>query len=83
MTGGTGFVISNTVKPGQADWQRDPNNRYARWDAYTNQRLLDEFGWQPRPLVEQLRSYYQWVMEDPNTRSPPLKAPPPINKSIS
>lgn len=70
------------VNSEQADWQRDPKNRYARWDAYTNQRLLDEFNWRPRPLAEQLYSYYQWVMESPDTRCPPLKKPP-INTSIS
>ena len=72
-----------TVNSEQADWQRDPNNRYARWDAYTIQRLRDEFDWRPSPLAEQLNSYYQWVMESPDIRCPPLQKPPSINKSIS
>ena len=60
------------VEPSSADVHRDPNRRYARWNAYDIGRLNEEFGWQPRPVVEQLRTYYEWVMEDPDLRCPPL-----------
>jgi dTDP-glucose 4,6-dehydratase/UDP-glucose 4-epimerase/GDP-4-dehydro-6-deoxy-D-mannose reductase len=72
-----------TVEPDQADWQRDPVYRYARWDAYLNQRLRDEYGWRPRPLIEQFRSYYDWVMVAPDLRCPPVESPPPLDQSIA
>jgi nucleoside-diphosphate-sugar epimerase len=57
-----------------ADLDHDPSLRRARWNAYDISRIRDEFGWEPRPLVEQLATYFAWVAEDPATRCPAVSA---------
>jgi nucleoside-diphosphate-sugar epimerase len=47
----------------------DPTQRLARYNAYSIERI-NELGWQPRPLTEQLRTYFEWVMTDPEGRCP-------------
>ena len=63
------------VEPVQADVIMDPNQRLARWNAYLIDRISSEFGWQPRALAEQLDSYYEWVMIDPEIRCPQITKP--------
>ena len=58
--------------PELADVIRDPSRRLARWNAYDIGRLSVEFDWQPRPIGEQLASYYEWAMRDPELRCPRL-----------
>ena len=58
-----------------ADVIMDPTQRLARWNAYAIDRISSEFGWQPRPLTEQLRSYYDWVMIEPDVRCPRTTEP--------
>jgi nucleoside-diphosphate-sugar epimerase len=41
----------------------DPANRRARWNAYDIARARADLGWEPRPLVEQLRTYVSWLRE--------------------
>ena len=60
------------VIPELADVIRDPSRRLARWNAYDIGRLSSEFDWQPRPIAEQLASYFQWVMQDPELHCPRL-----------
>ena len=60
------------VMPELADVIRDPSRRLARWNAYDIGRLSVEFDWQPRPIGEQLASYYEWAMRDPELRCPRL-----------
>ena len=60
------------VTPDQADIIRDPTRRLARWNAYDIERISSELGWTPRPIAEQMASYFDWVMEDPEKRCPPL-----------
>lgn len=55
-----------------ADIDHDPALRRARWNAYDIERMRSEFGWEPRPLAEQLASYYAWVFEDAPTRCPAI-----------
>jgi dTDP-glucose 4,6-dehydratase len=65
-------------KAGLADVAMDPTKRLARWNAYSIERMTSEFEWRPRPLSEQLASYYEWVMEDPQVRCPELPASPSL-----
>lgn len=60
------------VEAPQADVAMNPDHRRARWNAYAINRVSTEFGWRPRPLAEQLRSYHEWVMADPDARCPPI-----------
>ena len=46
------------VIPEFADIIRDPSRRLARWNAYDIERLSTEFDWKPRPIAEQLASYF-------------------------
>jgi nucleoside-diphosphate-sugar epimerase len=55
-----------------ADVVMRPDERYGRWNGYAIDRVQDEIGWQPRPLGEQMDSYYRWVMDDPTNRCPSL-----------
>lgn len=57
-----------------ADLDHDPELRRARWNAYDTSRVRAEFGWSPRPLVEQLASYLAWVLADPARRCPAVPA---------
>jgi nucleoside-diphosphate-sugar epimerase len=50
-------------RPAAADVDLDPANRRARWNAYDIARARADLGWQPRPLVEQLRTYVSWLHE--------------------
>ena len=63
------------VEATQADVIMDPTQRLARWNAYDIDRISTEFGWQPRPLTQQLHSYYEWVMVDPEIRCPQIVEP--------
>jgi nucleoside-diphosphate-sugar epimerase len=67
----------------QADVIMDPEQRYARWNAYAIDRISGEFGWQPRPLVEEFASYYEWVMADPERRCPPLGEPHALDEQVA
>ena len=58
-----------------ADIDHDPSLRRARWNAYDIERMRSEFAWEPRPLAQQLASYYAWVFEDPAMRCPPTQTP--------
>jgi nucleoside-diphosphate-sugar epimerase len=44
-----------------ADLDLDPAHRRARWNAYDIERARTDLGWRPRPLVEQLASYADWL----------------------
>jgi nucleoside-diphosphate-sugar epimerase len=44
-----------------ADVDLDPIHRRARWNAYDITRAGTDVGWRPRPLVEQLTSYADWL----------------------
>jgi len=55
-----------------ADIDHDPALRRARWNAYAVERVRSEFDWEPRPLAEQLASYYAWVFEDAPARCPAI-----------
>jgi nucleoside-diphosphate-sugar epimerase len=81
------FNTFETVAPGfkyeeseaaHADVTMDPTKRLARWNAYSIERITSEFEWRPRPLSEQLASYYEWVMEDPQVRCPELPPSPSL-----
>jgi dTDP-glucose 4,6-dehydratase len=48
-----------------ADVSLDPRNRRARWNAYATARIAEETGWHPRPLVEQVASYIEWLSTHP------------------
>ena len=48
-----------------ADLDHDPALRRARWNAYDIGRIGNELGWRPRPLVEQLRTYFDWALDEP------------------
>lgn len=58
-----------------ADIDHDPALRQARWNAYDIERMRSEFGWEPRPLAEQLATYFTWVFEDPLARCPAIVSP--------
>lgn len=70
------------VEAQQADVIMDPEQRYARWNAYAIDRISGEFGWQPRPLREEFKSYYDWVMADPAVRCPVLGAPHALAEQV-
>ncbi len=53
-----------------ADIDHDPTLRRARWNAYAIERMRSEFGWEPRPLADQLATYYAWVLANPAVRCP-------------
>jgi nucleoside-diphosphate-sugar epimerase len=57
------------VSTGDADFDFDPGNRLARYNAYAIARI-SELGWRPRPLEEQFASYLAWVIGDPEARGP-------------
>lgn len=65
-----------------ADVVMDPTQRYARWNAYSIERISREFDWQPRPLVEEFSSYYNWVMENPEVHCPPLEEPHDLGEMV-
>jgi nucleoside-diphosphate-sugar epimerase len=44
-----------------ADVDLDPIQRRARWNAYDIARARADLDWRPRPLVEQLTSYADWL----------------------
>lgn len=71
------------VEDEQADVTMDPKQRYARWNAYSIDLITSEFGWQPRPLLEEFKSYYDWVMVDPEVRCPALGKPHALSEQIS
>jgi dTDP-glucose 4,6-dehydratase len=63
------FEAFATIAPGfrfeqvpaaQAEVDLDPANRLARYNSYDVTRLA-ELGWRPRPLVEQLAGYLEWL----------------------
>lgn len=56
----------------QADFHQDPALRLGRWNAYAIDAIRNAVGWKPRSFEMQLRSYLEWVMEDPDRRCPPL-----------
>jgi nucleoside-diphosphate-sugar epimerase len=60
-----------------ADLDHDPALRGGRWNAYDIERMRGEFGWEPRQLVEQLASYFSWMLEDPSLRCPTIAAASP------
>ena len=60
------------VDDSRADANIDPTHRQGRWNAYDISRVGEDTGWQPRPLAEQLASYLDWVLADPDRRCPPL-----------
>jgi nucleoside-diphosphate-sugar epimerase len=60
------------VETGTAEVDMDPEQRLARWNAYAVDRITSEVGWRPRPLEEQLDSYFRWVAADPEARCPPI-----------
>ena len=59
-----------------ANIDHDPALRRARWNAYDIERMRSEFGWGPRPLAEQLETYYAWVLDDPAARCPAVTPSP-------
>ncbi len=56
----------------EAEVDMRPEQRLARWNAYSIDRITNEFGWQPRLLDEQVQEYFNWVMVNPNIRCPVL-----------
>ncbi len=56
------------------DLDHDPSLRRARWNAYDISRMRGEFAWEPRPLQEQLTSYFAWLLKDPERRCPAVAA---------
>jgi nucleoside-diphosphate-sugar epimerase len=60
-----------TVPSDQAEVRLDPEERLARYNAYSISRIK-ELGWEPSPLEDQLRSYANWVIVDPHIRCPKL-----------
>jgi nucleoside-diphosphate-sugar epimerase len=60
-----------TVEPDQAELDMDPEQKLARWNGYSIDRIAAEIGWRPRPLDEQLDAYFRWVRADPERRCPP------------
>lgn len=70
-----GFACA-VVDEEEADTVLDPARRRARWNAYAIERITAELGWQPRTLAEQVRSYHDWVMIDPEVRCPATTGSP-------
>lgn len=64
-----------------ADIDHDPELRQARWNAYDIGRMRREFGWEPRPLAEQLATFLAWVFEDPSARCPAIDPPTVLTAS--
>lgn len=60
-----------TTDEDRFDVDLDPTDVRARYAAYAIDRIAAEVGWRPRPLLEQLRSYVDWVAADPEKRCPP------------
>ena len=53
------------------EFDLDPEERLARFNAYSIARIHAETGWTPRPLADELRAYVAWVFEAPDERCPP------------
>jgi hypothetical protein len=53
------------------EFDLDPAERLARFNAYSIARIQAETGWAPRPLADELRAYIAWVHEAPEERCPP------------
>jgi len=49
----------------EADLAGDPALLGGRWGAYDISRIVADTGWRPRPLVEGLRDYRDWLREHP------------------
>ncbi len=59
------------VDAGRPEFDLDPSERLARYNAYSIARIRSEAGWWPEPLADELRAYIAWVMEAPEERCPP------------
>ena len=53
------------------EFDLDPAERLARFNAYSIARIQAETGWAPLPLKDELRAYIAWVHEAPEERCPP------------
>lgn len=58
------------------EFDLDPSERLARFNAYAIERICADIGWSPRPLRDQVQSYVSWVLESPDERCPPTVYPP-------
>lgn len=51
--------------PWEADLAGDPALLGGRWGAYDISRIVADTGWRPRPLIEGLRDYRDWLRDHP------------------
>jgi nucleoside-diphosphate-sugar epimerase len=58
---GAGVPVEVVGDGEDADIDLDPANRLARYNAYDITRARRDLDFAPRPLVEQIRSYLDWV----------------------
>jgi nucleoside-diphosphate-sugar epimerase len=58
---GLALDVQLVEQPEDAELDLDPAQRRARWNAYDIARARSDLGWRPRPLVEQLTSYADWL----------------------
>lgn len=65
-----GLEIELVESAADADFDMDPEQRRARWNAYEIERAAVDLGWSPSPLRDQLRDYLRWALEDPEQRCP-------------
>ena len=63
------------VSSEDAEIDMNPLNCRARFNAYSISRI-SELAWRARPLESQLRSYREWVAQDPEQRCPRLEQGP-------
>jgi nucleoside-diphosphate-sugar epimerase len=62
-----------TIAGELADADLNPDDRLARHNAYSVDRIARDVGWHPRPIEEQLASYRTWVLEEPSERCCPSR----------
>jgi nucleoside-diphosphate-sugar epimerase len=59
------------VDDASPEFDLDPAERLARFNAYSIARIQAETDWAPHPLSDELRAYISWVHEAPDERCPP------------